>query len=343
MIRKEKIYLAVIFILFCLCCILALKSHKLYANEQNLLQAYINESLPGIACIGDSLTHGTGGEGISYPDCLEKMLWEDSLYIPVNNLGVGGENTVTIAGRMGAIPYRVEAFTIPADAVPVQVRFISEENKKIEPLRQGEEGINPCVIEGVEGRLSIEQENYMDSDYTYYFTRKEAGAEVEVESGSEVRTNAATAYCDDVFVVFIGQNRGYENIEELITQQKAILALQRENSDKFLVLGLTSGTADERKELEEKMETAYDDKYINLRDYLSTEGPYDADVKITEEDLKQMSMGQVPDCLLSDGIHFNKEGYRLIAKAVYERMHELGYFDEVLEAAELYGKRGIDW
>lgn len=334
---KKKIYIIIILVLLLLCALFAVKNHKLYANEQNLLQMYTNEIIPEIVCIGDSLTAGTGGKGVSYPNYLESILWEEKLYIPVRNLGVGGENTVTIAARMSALPFRMEAFMIPKDTTPVEVHFISEKDKVVQPLRQGEAGINPCVIAGVEGKLSIEQEDYRAEDYKYYFTRSEAGAEVHVSKGSEVETYAGKAYRDGIFVVFIGQNRGFSDMEELIEQQQAILGLQEKNKDKYLILGLTSGTEEERAELEVMMQSVYGDKYINLREYLCQEGVYKAKVKLSEKDKEQMQLGKVPDVLLSDGIHFNQEGYKLIAQKVYEQMQELGYFEEVHDAVEKYG------
>lgn len=335
--KHNKIYIGIILVLMLLCAGLALISHRLYANEQNLLQTYTNEIIPEIVCIGDSLTAGTGGEGISYPDYLEELLWDKSLYIPVRNYGVGGENTVTIAARMGAIPFRMEDFTIPSDTTPVEVHFISEENKLVQPLRQGDAGINPCVIAGVEGRLTIDQTDYKDTSYTYYFTRSEAGNKTVVEKGTPVETYASSARKDGIFIIFMGENHGYNDIDDLISQQQSILALQDKNRDKYLILGLTSGTKAEREELETKMQETYGSKYINLREYMSTKGPYDANIDLTNSDLEQMREGKVPDCLLSDGIHFKPDGYRLIAEQVLERMNQLGYFDDIIDTVEQYG------
>lgn len=42
-----------------------------------------------------------------------------------------------------------------------------------------------------------------------------------------------------------------------------------------------------------------------------------------------MSKGMTPQSLLSDSVHFTEEGYKLIGNLIYERMDELGYFDEI--------------
>lgn len=322
---KQRIYIIVIVLLCAVCMSVGVISHKLYANEQNLLQAYEREVIPEIVCIGDSLTAGTGGPGISYPEYLSKKLSEDGLYIPVRNMGVGGESTATIAARMGAIPFRTYAFTIPADTTPVEIQFMKEEGRKLEA--HADVGISPCIIAGVEGRMTIENN-------ICYFTRIEAGNSVDVPEGSTVETYAQTAFTDGIYIVFMGENGGFRDIDDLVEQQRAILRLQEKNSDKYLILGMTSGTANERQELEERMQEEYGECYINLREYLSTQGPYDAKIELSDTDLAEMRDGKIPDCLLSDGLHFKPVGYQLIADIVYDRMQELGYFDEVMDRIE---------
>lgn len=336
--KWHGIYLVIIVLLLGFSAVLFYDRHRIYAEEQNLLQAYTNASIPEIVCIGDSLTAGTGGEGVSYPSYLQELLWEDSLYIPVRNLGVGGENTVTIAARVSALPFKVNSFTIPTDNTPVEISFLADEGKRIEPLRQGEAGINPCKIAGVEGLLSIEQENPWSAEHTYYFTRSQSGEAVKVEEGATVETNAKNACKDGIFIVFMGENGGFDSIEELIIHQKAILALQEKNKDKYIIVGMTSGTAAERAEVEAAMQAEYGAHYVNLREYLSSEGVYDAGIEPTENDLLQMEEGKIPDCLLSDDVHFTKQGYMVIAEKLYAHMKELGYFDDVMDAVELYGK-----
>ncbi len=336
--KGHVIYILIIAVVLVICGALFYDRHRIYAEEQNLLQTYMSTKIPEIVCIGDSLTAGTGGEGVSYPAYMEELLWKDSLYIPVRNLGVGGENTVTIAGRVGALPFRVKSFTIPADNTPVEISFLAEENKKTEPLRQGEAGLNPCRIAGVEGRISIEQDAPEAAEYTYYFTRSESDEAVTVEEGTTVEITAKSAYKDGIFIVFMGENGGFDSIDDLITQQRAILSLQEKNKDKYLIVGITSGTAAERKELEAAMQEEFGEHYVNLREYLSSDGVYDAGIEPAESDLAQMAEGKIPDCLLSDEVHFTKKGYTVIAKKLYAYMKELGYFDEIMKAAELYGQ-----
>lgn len=322
---------------------------KIYRTERDKTSADEVSRIPGIICIGDSLTNGAGGDGMGYPDYLAKDLDKDGYIIPVYNMGVGGENTVTIASRMGAIPMVVEEFIIPEGVEPVEIGIQNAYNDwPVTPLRQGSQnnnGVNPCVINGVEGTISIIQEDYGSDEYQYFFTRSEAGEEVYVESGSQVETYASTNrdYQDGIFIVFVGANKGYEDIDDLIYQQKAILSLQQKNADKYLIIGISTGTYDERAELEEVMLDTYGDRYINVRALLSDEDILTgAGLIVTDSDREQMRQGMIPDCVRSDDTHFNTTGYKIFEQVIYERIETLGYLDDVSDIAiDFNNKWGI--
>lgn len=334
--RKGLIYIGIIGVLVAAGVLGLFVVRKLYISRENLLMAYEKERIAGIVCYGDSLTYGSGGEGVSYPLVLEEALRKERIYIPVVNMGIGGENTVTIAGRAGAIPFQVEAFEIPGEAVPVEISFIEEEGKSIRPLYQGDTGLNPCTIGGVTGRITGEQDE--QGGMTYFFTRSEEGEAVKVPEGSEVETWAATQFQDYISVVFMGENHGWnDEIDELIRQQQEILSMQEAQKGKFIVIGLPTGTAEERKELEAALSETYGDKFFNIREYMSTQALEDAGIKPTDEDKARMAEGMVPSSLLTDHIHFNAEGYRLLGEQIYERMKKLGYFEELEGIVEEYG------
>lgn len=335
------------------------------AEEEIIEQRYeevtsvISTYLPGIICWGDSLTAGAGGNGTTYPGTLQKLLQIniteslalDSLRsyygslnnfdldpVAVVNMGVGGEDTTTILGRNGAIPFVVaDDFIIPADNTPVEITMVSSNGKNVAPLRQGAAGLDYVVIDGVRGTLSIEKS---DASQTYYFTRATNGETVEIKAGTEIVTSGAVENLNYIPVIFIGQNGGYDDIEDLIAQQKAIIEHQKENpvnedgSARFIIVGLHTGTEKSRAVLETAMEVEYGDQYINLREYMSTEGLADAGIEATEEDQEMMADGMTPASLLSDSVHFTADAYWLIGNQIYERMNELGYFDEVKEVID---------
>ncbi len=89
----------------------------------------VAEYLPGVVCWGDSITAGSSGN-VSYPYVLQKYIdayicdiydfrssvenaedyarlkWDDyKVSIPVVNMGGGQEDTNTVLGRSGVVPY----------------------------------------------------------------------------------------------------------------------------------------------------------------------------------------------------------------------------------------------
>lgn len=297
----------------------------------------IKEALPGIVCWGDSLSSGPGGNAMSYPKSLQSCIDESiaalcpaakelGISVPVVNMGVGGENTNTILGRNGAVPFITSsAFTIPSEVKSVAVKFMSENGKPVAPLIQGNAGMEFVTIEGVKGIISR-------SGNGYVFTRNEAGNSVHVSKGTKIITAGSEPYREYISVIFIGQNGGFTGYDELVEQQKAIIEHQTKNKDKFIIIGLHTTTPSYREDLEGLMTEEYGDKYINLREYMSTDAMSDAGLTPSQSDISAMEGGNVPPSLLSeDLLHFNSDGYEIIGRLVFNRMEHLGYFDELRE------------
>ena len=290
-----------------------------------------SKRLPGIVCWGDSLTYGAHGNGATYPLTLEAMIKENlnlPYHVPVMNMGVGGETSITILGRNGAIPYVLsEPVTIPADCTTVDVCYTSKEGQKVAPLRQGKAGVNPVTIGGIEGTLSITQETHVSKEFSYQFTRTTPGESKTVPAGTVIVTDASDKYLDYLPVIYIGQNGGYADFADLIHQQRAILEHQIANQDRFLIVGMHTGNAESRAALEQAMVEEYGEKYLNLRAYMASDAMADAGLTPTEEDLQLMAKGSTPYSLMvPDHCHFNSTGYQLIGKLIFRTMSALGYF-----------------
>lgn len=294
-------------------------------TEKRLELDRIKDNLPSMTCWGDSLTMGAGGDGTTYPNVLAKLTG-----LTVYNMGVGGEDTKTIACRQGSRTMMVNNITIPATTTNVEIgsydNFYDNLGEIIAPLRQGDGGINICSIAGIEGNLSVTQTDSASKDTKYYFERLKAGEEVSIKEATPIVTNASIERKDDITIIFIGQNGGYINIDDLISQQKDMIKYT--GHDKYIILGLTSGSTIERTELESRMEQEYGDKYINLRDYLSNYGLKDAGITATSVDEEQIKQGIVPDSLRSDNVHGNKYFYELIGKQIYNKLIELNYLND---------------
>lgn len=329
-----------------------------YEKDMQTVASYV----PGIVCWGDSLTLGASGS-VSYPYVLQKYIdtyicdiydfhstienaedysrlkWTDyKVSIPVVNMGAGPEDTYTILGRAGVIPYvTTEDMTVPAGTEPVPIRFASQTGTTVTPLTGGSAGVNSVNIDGITGELAIDTSviNY-DGTTSYKFTRSEAGSESVIPAGTVIRTAATDEYRDYIHVVCVGTYGSYDNADDLVRQTKELLARQTKNADRYIVLGLCSVngyTASSYKldAIDTAMMQAFGNRYINVRKYLCGDGFADAGISKTYEDTIAVSSDAVPPSFLtsSGGVELNGKADKLIGKLVFKRMESLGYFDEI--------------
>ncbi len=294
--------------------------------------AEILDRIPGIVCWGDSLTSGAGGGGIRYPNVVADLLkYNEYITTTVVNMGVGGENTKGIMSRAGALDIVLtESVVIPEKCEAVQVKYSASDGSKISLLRQGNGGASNVSIAGIEGTLSIQQESYTSAEYSYWFTRAHEGAEISVDAGTQIINDGSLLYTDYVPVLFMGQNGGWDNDPlRLIEQQQAILDTCGKNKEHFIIVGLTTGSAESRAELETAMQEHWGEHYINLREMLCDEkllGEYG--VTCSDSDLQMIANGEVPDAIRVDDVHFNATGYTIIGNVVFNRLVELRYVEK---------------
>lgn len=307
-------------------------------SKLDAIASKIVESFPkGIACWGDDLTAGAGSTDVDYPSILKRSLIEN-IYLDdtsklcpnVENFGISGESSITVLGRSGAIPYmNTNTLNVPKDTTPIQINLLSTRFDYVQPLLKDASGLEYITISGIKGYLTQE-------DGTYYFTRAEAGENVIIPAGTEIVPSGYEDTQGYMPIISIGMNGGYYSNHDLILQCE--LAIKTAESDKFLVLGLTTGTYESQSELEKDMQTKFGDNFINLREYLSTQALNDAQIEPTQKDLDAMKVGSVPPSLLSDSVHLNSTGYELVGKYIYSRMVELNYFNDVSTYIDEYLK-----
>lgn len=332
-----------------------------YETDLETLAQY----LPGIVCWGDSLTAGSSGN-VSYPLTLQKYIdtylcgiydlryaienpenyprakWEDyKISIPVVNMGAGQEDSATILGRSGVIPYVVKSdFVIPAGTESVSIAIESQDGSPVAPLTAGSAGVNPVTIAGIQGTLTRTANAQGWSTSSYQFTRLEAGAETPVSKGTEVVTACTEQYRDYIHIVWLGTYGTFTNPEKLVSDTKALLQRQSVNTDRFLVIGPCTygGTWSpsltySMDAIDSAMLQAFGNNYINLRKYLIEDGLRDAGITASKADTNNINLGLVPDSFRSNagGADLNGVAYDLLGKLVYERMELLGFFDEVRE------------
>ncbi|GAA3656724.1 hypothetical protein [Flavivirga jejuensis] len=276
--------------------------------------------------IGDSLIAGAGGEGTTMSNVTLKLLKGNWI---VKNRGVGGENTLTIGARQGGIPmYIKDAITIPANGLSVEIPngiYSSYNNKNIHPLIQGEGGLNPCYINGIECTL---KRNSKTEKYSIKRNRRSSESYT-----TKPNTNIVTQLSLEtkgIATMFIGQNGGYENPEDLLNQINQFVN-HKGDENIIIITSHGNGNSETVKPIKEK----YGRKLIDLKKYMSEKAIYDAiEFELlpndreypTSEDLERMDKNQTPKTLLKDGIHFNSVGYELLGRLRYKKGKELGYW-----------------
>ena len=322
--------------------------YELLNDRLNVMENSISEikdidnSITGnkiIDCWGDSLTYGVASSTTKggYVTRLKNKLGENWT---INNFGVGGEKTKTIACRQGGMNFVVQpGVTIPSTATPVEINLLSDDGSPVQ-CRDTDLGcINPCFINGIEGTLSIDYGKFTK----HFFTRKVMGDEYAITRPTTLIT-ANKNRKGNINIIWIGQNgekhedhSGWDSEDDLVNQIRKMVEIA--NTDRYLILGLHTKDLTSRKLLEEKMYNEFGRHYINLRKYLSTPiygtdgrtitssyGLDDVGFTATAEDKRFISMGYCPTSLLADGVHGKDEFFDIVAKLVYDRGNELGYW-----------------
>ena len=137
-------------------------------------------------------------------------------------------------------------------------------------------------------------------------------------------------------VIFMGDNNTpLGDTDALLSKQAQYIG----DHDRYIVVGPTTGTREGMAYFEYVMTQAYGDKFVNIREYMSTNGLASLELEITNDDKAAMNQGRIPPSFLkSDGIHLNDNGTRLLSYLTFERMTDLGYFEEIIEAKQLYSE-----
>lgn len=291
--------------------------------------AAIRESIPGIACWGDDMTYGKGGIESAYPHVLENLLYENGYMLPVYNNGVSGEDSLTVLGRQGAIPYVAEAFKLKDVRDLVEIKIKSSYNgEEVNPLlRKRNPGVNPCSIAGINGTLyGYVNSADLDKVDTFYFARDNTGASVDVPDDTPIITSGNN-YKDFINILAIGEHGGWKDNEELVDQNERFVEFLKgsKNENSYLILGMTKGDSKSNAEIEKMMSDTFKEHYINVREYLTTSAMNDMGLTPTDRDKKAMEIGKVPPSLMFDDNNLNDHAYEAIGKLVYNKLAELNY------------------
>ncbi len=300
--------------------------------EESEMEAAVNEILkdtPGIACWGDGFTYGTYGSGESYPATLEELVKKDGYPYEVVNMGVYGEDSRTVLGRVGALPFVVsESFVIDGSGELIEIAIESEDGSEVNPCIQDyNPGFNPCVVNGVNCTIyGAVTPDALTKASAYYLSRQDYSTKtVEVEAGTVVETSGSTGYDGYINILLIGDGGGYSSDTELMEQTQRFVEKYGEEG-KYIVIGRLSGNEESNRVYDDEMEERFGNNYLNAREILSSEEI--SGVSYSDSDREEMSEGKIPECLTSNG-YLNNKGYEALGNIVFERLKELDIMEKV--------------
>lgn len=275
-----------------------------------------------ILCFGDSITEGMSmGKEYPYPTQLQRNLGEQ---IKVVNGGVSGETSATIMARANVIDVELKndiSFAAGQSEVELEARFFVAADGEEIRLRYGKLGneldASKVIIDGKTYTLKGSGED------KYLVTRADAAAALTLKKGAKVKFDYSSIY-DKVYctIVLMGANDNDLSVDELIARYKKIAAM----SDKFIAIIPHYGT-DYTKEFTE----AFGNATVNLREYCKEDVWKDYSLEKDKKDEYYMQGGNLSPKFSLDGnkgdCHLSALGYKVLAKLIYDKGVELGYWN----------------
>ena len=267
-----------------------------------------------VLCWGDSVTEGMAmPRGKDYPSQLQALLGPG---YAVLNAGDGGENTITIPARQGAVALATAApIAFPAGERTVRIGDADDngfhtpagERIKLTAALGRDIPVNPVRIGTETYTLSFRNFRWNSPtnriSYTLWLARGKRGSEkpLAIPAGTPVSfastAAAPTAACE---IFFMGANGGWDNdIDKLIAQIRAMVARRGEDKPYLVIVPYWGGFPQAKK-----------DAFKAAFGRHAVEFPVEPTLCYRNR----------PD------VHLNERGYALLARLLHARGTELGYW-----------------
>lgn len=266
-----------------------------------------------VLCWGDSVTEGMAmPRDKAYPAQLQKLLGAG---YRVLNGGDGGEDTVTIMARQGAVSLATTAaIRFPAGVKRIELGshedngFHTSDGRRIKLTSAlgREMPVNPVRIGDGAYSLSFTDFRWNTPTnkimYRLWLTRTaNPGAELTIPAGEPVSFASSArvpkASCE---IFFMGANGGWDgNVETLVAQHRAMVSRRGETAPYLVILPYWQGF---KAEFKETIRKAF--------------GPHVVEFPVADELCYKNHLN----------VHLNEKGYELLAKLLHARGVELGYW-----------------
>ena len=296
--------------------------------------------------------------GLNYVEVLKNII-SGRLYsgIEIANNGVGGETSAMIASRADTENYYVKVTAdtkISSGSVVLPIGY----NKAL----TGRQGILRKDINWATENVRITGKDASNNDVTvtgklvcsltddapagsqlynveakylkYTFTRTDGKTDpVTFKAGARVATESSIIYDGRTTIIFMGTNGGYTSADDLVDQMAEMLKAQG-NPEYYLIVTTHTGTTESRAELYSKMKARFGDNYINTGSELNSRWAYEY-AGFSESDIvaidSYISEGSITELLVKDTCHPNAVGYTVLAEIFFERLWQLGAFEDLLD------------
>lgn len=290
--------------------------------KEEALYAEISKEIPGIVCIGSDLMASNKTDNTQFAKDIQVKLDTEGYKIPVVNLAVQGENTLTILGRLGVAPFVVkESVTIPEAAELVDIKIGSSREGYVWPLALSSENahINPITINNIKGNIGGDSvRDPQTGENKHYFIRDTYGEAFTIPQGAVINTSCDDEYKDYVHIIWMGENDNWQDYKNLADNIKEIIDVCGKNKDRYIVMGLPKGSDKGMKEYDSIMKDYFGSHYLNVRKFLSDYKLKDTDIPYDKEDIEEQKQGIVPKCLLTGDGSLNDKAYKALINFVYE-------------------------
>ena len=270
---------------------------------------------------GDSMTAGSGGNGVTMPDVVKTELNRD-----IFNGGVAGMSSNNIACLQGGLDFiiKLKGNKILSTGVDTLTDY------NIVPFIHTTNQSRSGTINGIKGLLTRKgnMANPIVADY-FYFSRSTVGDEINVTSeGVRMIFDDAINHRNDLTVIWSGRNDPKQDsyIPTIIANISSMVNYLENNQKQFLVLSVCNGNRQTEGigsdvynniiSLNNQLYSTFGNNYVDLRKYMVEQAIYDAKITPTNDDLNDISSDCIPTSLRYDHIHFNEIGYQMAGKYI---------------------------
>lgn len=191
---------------------------------------------------------------------------------------------------------------------------------------------------------NLKQEDYVVGIKLYDIENEQHRDGMYVAQGSRVVPKAAQDHRDDILIIEMGSNGGWDNYDELIAQYQSIIDYT--GCEDYIIVGDTDdpgssladegvinmdnsegGTGKNYTDWEVALRDAFGEHFFNTRVYMLEYGLSNCGLKASALDRLYAAFGCISGKLRSDWTHFNAYGYYAKGLGLYQKGVELGYWE----------------